>query len=327
MQRFRFVRLWRRPGIAFIGMLLFGFTTAIAVYKACAVERIILTKDPVQVAEYNVGRALTPSEAIDQINDALSAGESDIAESFVALAASHYVVVPSALIARVHQESADRNTIAAHATEIAIASGEFVGDFAGEFVDYSDFRDFGREGLHCVTGEHCSGSALGHAGAGIALAGVSFVVAAPERSEASLVRVADQKGWLNSKLAWKLCKNIVKSAKLSTVTGFVGDLITIYENGSFGTALDTINLIEVPEDAALVARLSLTKGKEVRAILRLLGRKAFRLEEAGTDRAAWVLWAILGFFGFCASCKTTAERMMERHLRRSVSSSRATPVA
>jgi hypothetical protein len=87
MKRSRFARLWRHPGTAIIGTMLFGFTTAIAAYKAVVVEQIIVTGDPVQIVEYNVDQALTPSVAIDQIDDALSKGDPDIAEGFVALAA------------------------------------------------------------------------------------------------------------------------------------------------------------------------------------------------------------------------------------------------
>jgi hypothetical protein len=325
MQRSHFARLWRHPGLTIIGMPLFGFTTAIAAYKAVTMERLLNAGNPVQIADYNIGRALTLSVTIDHINDALSNGEPDIAEEFLALAAEHHVVVPATLIARVHQESADRSTIAARATEIAIGTGEFVGDVAGDVVDYGDFRTLGREGLHCVTADECNGSALVHAGAGIAVTAVTFVVATPERSGASLIRVAEQKGWLNAKSAWGLCKYLMKSAKLSTVTGFVGDLATIYENGGVGADLDTINFVEAPEDSALVARLSLVKGKQLRAILRLLGRKAFSLEQSTTDLARWIVWAIFLFFGFCASCKATAERMMERYPRRYTPRGRITP--
>lgn len=62
-------------------------------------------------------------------------------------------------------------------------------------------------------------------------------------------------------------------------------------------------------------RLAAAKGGATRAILRLLGRAAYRLTAVVFNLAIWLLWATLAALGFCASCKTAVERMTEEYIR------------
>ena len=81
-------------------------------------------------------------------------------------------------------------------------------------------------------------------------------------------------------------------------------------------AMDSLAVAEEPQDMSRLARLSAAKGGKTRAIIKLLGRAAIVLTATTFDLAMWLIWAAFALIGFCASCKTAAERMTQRVLLR-----------
>jgi len=325
MKRSLFARLWRHPVLTCTRILVFGFATSLPASEFFVAARISATGDPVQIADWNVDRVLRPHVAADQIDAALGQSDIDLAESFVALAREHNVYVPRALLNEVQQQRANRDTVIGSATEFSRSfldgkpnsPGGFAGVLAADYVGYGDARDFTSEAYHCLVGEPYNPVVLALSGTGLALTVVSFGLAsAPVRPELSLLKFAEREGRLNTKLVWRLGAVLRNPGKLGALSDFAGDIANVYESGGIASALDTLSLIESPEEAAIVARLSLVKGKEVRAMLRLLGRKAIEGDVNPFDLLKWAVSAILGFLGFCVTCKATAERMTERYLVR-----------
>jgi hypothetical protein len=102
-----------------------------------------------------------------------------------------------------------------------------------------------------------------------------------------------------------------------------GGLVELAENtgrveAKAGTraALDSLAVVEDPQDMSRLARLATAKGSKTRAILKLLGPAAYLLATSALDLAMWLLWAAFAVFGFCASCKAAVERMTQRHILR-----------
>ena len=285
MKRSLLARLWRHSAFAFTRIVLFGIATAVPIGNLVEVGRLSAAGDPVEIADWNVDRILTSGVAEAQIDSALNKGEAEVADGFVALAAEHNVFVPPALIAKVRQAVVDHNAIATDTTQFTrgFLMGEagnavsFAGALAGDYTVYGDIRDFGWEGFNCLTGRSCDPLVLSLAGGGIVLTVASFGLSAPEHTGLSLIKFARRDGRLNPSLLWRLGRSLLNPADSGAFGEFAGNLTSIGERAGIETALDTVSLIEAPEEAALIARLALAKGKKTRAILRLLGRNTFRL--------------------------------------------------
>ncbi len=324
MKRSLFARLWRHPVFVFTRIGLLGFTTAIPIDNLVVIERLRADGDPVKIANWNLDRVLTSAVAKKQIEAALSNGELDIADGIVSLARERNIFVAPDLTAKVRQAVVDQRSLSATATQFgrgfltgkSTDTSSFAGAMTGDYFVYGDLRDFVLGSIDCVTGEHCDPWVLGFAGTGIALTAVTYTssgLTAPERTGLSVIKFAERDRRLNRRLLTRIGELLLKPADLGT---FAENLADIGEHGGLNAALDSLSFIEGPEDALLVERLAIAKGKEARTLLRLLGRKAFRLGVTGYEIAKWAVWALLGFLAFCASCKAKIERMTQDYLMR-----------
>src|SRR5207344_1646229 len=115
--------------------------------------------------------------ATREIEAALAAGDTELARSFVDLAAERGVAVAPALIARTEYAERDaalpsskaasfaRGFVTGKPEDVASAAGMLTGDL---FV-FGDVRDVVREGWHALRGEEVDPLVLGLAGTGIAV--------------------------------------------------------------------------------------------------------------------------------------------------------------
>jgi len=168
--------------------------------------------DPVRIAELGVDRSLDAARAGREIEAALAAGDSELAESFVALARERNIAVDPALLARV--------AAAGHGATAAVHSvGQFVrGFFVGEPEDlaslagtatgdlfvFGDARDAVREGFRLARGEDADELILGLACVGLAItAGTYATVGAsmPARMGLSVIKAARRSGRMGAKLS------------------------------------------------------------------------------------------------------------------------------
>nr|WP_316163004.1 hypothetical protein [Bradyrhizobium sp. SZCCHNRI20481] len=175
---------------------------------------IVAQDDPARLSELQIASVLQndPARIARNIEDALAAGDTDLAESFVALAQDHRVALDEALIQRVSDAVAAEKApgsvakrfasglVTGQADDVASLSGTVAGDL---FV-FGDIRDAVREGKHLVMGEETDRLVLGLATAGLAVTAATYAsvgTAAPVRAGLTLVKDARKVGRLGEGLA------------------------------------------------------------------------------------------------------------------------------
>jgi hypothetical protein len=281
--------------------------------------------DPVKISERALAQSFNRDVAEREIRAALAAGDTNLAQSFVELAADRNVPVDPALADETKQVTVQQASLTSRAGRFVrgLWTGEptdlesLAGTAFGDLFVFGDIRDAAREGTRYLTGQHYDPWILGLAGAGIGITAVTYATAGvtvPERVGLSVVKAARRTGKLNPVL-------LVRAAREAVKVEEGGGLIALAENAGrveskAGTqaALDSLAVAEEPQDMARLARLSTVEGGKTRAIVKLLGRGAIMMSVGALDLAMWVLWAAFALFGFSASCKTAVERMTQRYL-------------
>ncbi|MGJ4925956.1 hypothetical protein ACQR1I_11605 [Bradyrhizobium sp. HKCCYLS2038] len=170
--------------------------------------------DPARLSELQLAPLLQnePARIARSIDDALAAGDPDLAESFVALAGDHHIVLDPALVQRVSDavaaEKAPTSVAKRFATGLVTGQADDVaslsGTVAGDLFVFGDIRDAVREGKHLVMGEETDRLVLGLATAGLAVTAATYVSAggaAPVRAGLTLVKDARKVGRLGEGLA------------------------------------------------------------------------------------------------------------------------------
>lgn len=181
-------------------------------YRAGAV--IAAQEDPARLSDLQIAVLLKSDSALvaRQIEEALAAGDPDLAESFVALAREHRVALDAALVQRVSDAVAAEKAPTAVAMRFAtgLVTGQaddvasLSGTVAGDLFVFGDIRDAVREGKHLVMGEETDRLVLGLATAGLAVTAATYVSAggaAPVRAGLTLVKDARKVGRLGEGLA------------------------------------------------------------------------------------------------------------------------------
>ncbi len=322
------LRAVRHPTFALGGAVVFALAALVFIRGGIATQSALATADdPVKISDQALDRTFDRAVAEREIRSALAAGDLDLAQSFVELAADRGVSLDPALTDQLKQASAERaspvNTAGRFVhglwtgvpTDLASLAGTAFGDL---FV-FGDIRDAAREGTHYLTGEHYDPWILGLAGVGIAITAATYATlgaSAPERVGLSLVKAARRTGRLNPVLAVRAAREAVK------VEG-AGGLVELAENTGrvetkAGTqaVMDSLAVAEQPQDMSRLSRLAAANGGKTRAIIKLLGRAAIVLTASAFNLAMWLFWAAFALFGFCASCKAAVERMTQRHVLR-----------
>jgi len=328
MSRDRALRILGHPALALFGAVAFA-VAALALIRAGvdAQARLDATAaDPVKIADQALDRVFSRDVAEREIGAALAAGDAELAQSFVELAADRSVAIDPALADTVKAASANQASVSNTAgrfvrglwtgepTDAASLAGTAVGDL---FV-FGDIRDAAREGTRYLSGQKFDPWILGLAGVGIAITAgtyASFGLGAPERIGLSLVKAAKRTGRLNPVLAVRAAREVVKVDEAGGLVALAENTGRVETKAGTQAALDSLAVAERPQDMARLARLAAAKGGKTRAIIKLLGRAAIVLTASALDLALWVFWAAFMLLGFCSSCKTAVERMTLRYLR------------
>jgi hypothetical protein len=195
--------------------------------------------DPAELSDILTNSTLrnTPDILAQNVEAALAAGDTDLANSFVDLAAVKNMPVPDELSRRVDDAVAEQNSashfakrfatglVTGNADDVASLSGTVAGDL---FV-FGDIRDVVREGKHLAMGEDTDHLILGLATAGLAVTAATYVSlggAAPLRAGLTLVKDARKVGRLGEGLtqwAGRSAREIVDAPMLqqAVATGSV----------------------------------------------------------------------------------------------------------
>jgi hypothetical protein len=118
-----------------------------------------------------------------EIEAALAAGDADLAQSFIDLAADRDVAVDPALVQRVNAATAEAATTRHKVKSFArgLVSGEpddmaaLAGTAVGDLFVFGDIRDAVREGTRLARGQAADELVLGLASAGIAITAATYV--------------------------------------------------------------------------------------------------------------------------------------------------------
>jgi hypothetical protein len=324
----RFLRLAQHPAFALVCAVLFALIALPLIREGVAARnRLAAADDPVRISDQALDRNFNRDVAEHEIGAALASGDIDLAQSFVALAADRGVPIDPALAAKVKDAGVQQSSVGNTAgrfvhglwtgepTDLASLAGTAFGDL---FV-FGDIRDAAREGTHYLMGRHYDPWIFGLAGVGIAITAATYATAgftAPERVGLSLVKAARRSGRLNPVLAVRAVREAVKVDEAGGLVDLAENTGRLEVKAGPQAAMDSLAVAEEPQDMSRLARLSAAKGGKTRAIVKLLGRAAIVLTATTFDLAMWLIWAAVALIGFCASCKTAAERMTQRILLR-----------
>ncbi len=327
MGKKRFIGALRHPAFALAGAILFAAAAFALVRGGLAAEaRLAAADDPVQISDQALDRVFNREVADREIRSALAAGDTDLAESFVELAADRSVAVDPVLADSAKQAREK-------AASLPSTAGRFVqGLWTGEPVDlaslagtafgdlfvFGDIRDGAREGMRYLTGEKYDPWILGLAATGLAITAATYTslgLTAPERVGLTLVKAARRTGKLNPVLAVRAAREVVKTEEAGGLLELAENAGRIETKAGAQATLDGLAVAEEPADMSRLARLAAAKGGRTRAIVKLLGRAAIVLTASALDVAMWLFWAACALFGFASSCKAVTERATLRYVR------------
>src|SRR5260370_30535895 len=157
--------------------------------------------DPALLADIAVGKALSAPVARTEIDNALNAGDPELAASFLELARDRGIAVEPQLAARVDAANATGAQVVRAAASFGhgLVTGApedlagLAGTATGDLFVFGDIRDAVREGGHLARGKPADELILGLACAGILVTAATYATlgaAVPERVGLSFVKAA-----------------------------------------------------------------------------------------------------------------------------------------
>jgi hypothetical protein len=324
--RKRYIALLRHPAFAVLGAILFAIAAIAFIRGGVEARARLAVDDSVQISDRALDRLFNRDVAEREIRSALAAGDNDLAQSFVELAADRSVTVDPALADEVKQAQVKAGSVAGTAgrfvqglwTGEPVDGASLAGTAVGDLFVFGDIRDAAREGTRYLTGKPADPWILGLAGVGIAITAATYVsvgAATPARVGLTLVKAARRAGRLNPVLAVRIAREAVKVEEAGGIVELVGNVGRVETKAGTQAALDSLKVAEGPQDVSRLARLAAAKGTKTRAIIKLLGRAAIVLTASALDLAMWLFWAAFMLLGFASSCKAAAERMTLRYIR------------
>ncbi|HEV7881683.1 hypothetical protein [Bradyrhizobium sp.] len=229
-----------RIGSAIVGMAGCALACALLWPHARDAGAILAAQDdPAALSDLRLNSALrnSPELIAQNIEAALAAGDADLANSFVELAAAKNIPLADDLSRRVADAVTEQNS-ASHfakrfATGLVTGTADDVaslsGTVAGDLIVFGDIRDVVREGKHLAMGEDTDHLILGLATAGLAVTAATYISlggAVPVRAGLTLVKDARKVGRLGEGLtrwAGRSAREIVDAPMLrqAVATGSV----------------------------------------------------------------------------------------------------------
>lgn len=234
--------------------------------------------DPAMLADIAVDKALSPSLARTEIENALNAGDPELAASFVELARDRGMAVDAPLAARVDaaNEPGAQTARAAVSFGHGFVTGEpedlagLAGTATGDLLVFGDIRDAVREGSRLARGEQADELILGLACAGLLVTAATYATmgaAVPERAGLSFVKAARKTGRLAAPVAEWMTRSLRE----------------VVDTKRLGAALSKAS-ITAPAEAVRLARdaVKLERAEGVVTMMRDVGR----VRAKGGTRAA-----------------------------------------
>lgn len=173
--------------------------------------------DPARLAEVQLEGAFDAAVAQREIEAALVAGDAELAQSFLELAAEQRITVDPGLQARVRDRIVAESSAAGQAGRFArgFVTGEpqdlteLAGTLTGDLFVFGDIRDVLREAGRAVRGEQVDELILGLACIGLAVTGGTYATlgaAAPARIGLSVAKAAGRAGRMSARMTEALVR-------------------------------------------------------------------------------------------------------------------------
>ncbi|ABE63364.1 conserved hypothetical protein [Nitrobacter hamburgensis X14] len=191
---------------------------------------LMVQDDPARLSDLQLDSILRNDPALveQNIKAALAAQDTNLANSFVDLAAARGIPIPGELSQRVAEAVREENStghmagrfLAGLVTGNADDGASLSGTVAGDLCVFGDVRDIMREGKHLAMGEDTDRLLLGLAATGLVVTAATFVSvggAAPARAGLTLVKDARKVGRLGeglSRWAGRSAREMVDTRKL-----------------------------------------------------------------------------------------------------------------
>src|SRR6516165_9990011 len=282
----RLFGITRRPAAALIAGVFCAIAAGVFIRGGIAAhDRVGAADDPVQIADRALARSFNREVAEREIRSALAAGDVDLAQSFVALAAERNVVSDPDLADAVGKAGKEHGSVTSTAGRFVhgLWTGEpsdvasLAGTAFGDLFVFGDIRDAAREGTRYLSGQQYDPWILGLAGVGIAITAVTYAslgATLPERGGLSLVKAARRTGRLNPALVARAVREAVTVEGAGGILGFAQNTGRIEARAGSQAAFDALSVARDPQDVSRMAWLAAAKGGSTRAIVKLLGRAA-----------------------------------------------------
>jgi hypothetical protein len=278
--------------------------------------------DPAQLTELGLDSGFDAERAAREIDAALAANDSELAESFVELARERDVAVDAEHLARVEaaMEAAASPASAARHFARGLVFGEadsvagFGGTALGDLFVFGDVRDATRQGIRFARGEPVDKPVLGLSLAGIAVTAGTYATlgaAVPARIGLSIIKAGAKTGRIGARFL-----RLARLERAENLVRAAGDLGRVQRKAGGRAAIEGLRLAEEPKDLGRLAQLAAAKGTKTRAVLKLLGRGAIALTTGLIELAMWLFWALAHLVGFCVTLKRGAERLTLWAIRR-----------
>jgi hypothetical protein len=346
-----------RIGIALLAAALLAAAAVYTVPRAA--DAVSGLDDPARIAGRALDGTFDAVIAQREIEAALAAQDSELAQSVIDLAGVRHVAIDPALAEKVAAATAEAATMRYRAKSFArgLVTGEpqdmasLAGTTLGDLFVFGDIRDAVREGTRYVRGEQVDQLVLGLAATGIAITAgtyVTFGAATPARAGLTLVKAARKTGRLGVEFteslgrmvrqtsfpaATRAARDTAKVERAGGLLHLVRDVGRIEKAAGGRAALDALKIAKEPRDITRVAKLAEKEGSRTRAILKVAGRSAIMLAASAFDASLWLLGALLAVFGFVSAFKSAVERTAlrifrrrrERHMRKAMQQIAALP--
>ena len=340
-----------RIGTALLAAVLLAAAAAYTVPRTA--DAVSGLDDPARIAGRALDGTFDAVKAQREIEAALAAQDSELAQSVIDLARVRHITINPALAEKVAAATAEAATMRYRAKSFTrgLVTGEpqdmasLAGTTLGDLFVFGDIRDALREGTRYVAGEPVVSRAdvrgeqvdqlvLGLAATGIAITAgtyATFGAATPARAGLTLVKAARKTGRLGAEFTESLGRMVRQTslpaparaaretAKVERAGGLlhlVRDVGRVEKAAGGRAALDALKIAKEPRDITRIAKLAEKEGSRTRAILKVAGRSAIMLAAFAFDASLWLLGALFTVLGFVSALKSAAERTALRIFRR-----------
>lgn len=290
--------------------------------------------DPVALSRLRLDATLDSARVAAGIDEAILAGDVELAESFVALAAERSIAVAPDLALRLQALREGAWVRAASDFGHGFLAGQresdaaFVGALASDVSGFGDLRDLAMEGRKLLGGEGADETILALSAVGLAVSAATWISMGgglPARGGLSAVKAAGKAKLLSPALTASLGRaaagaldrpalaaslgaaarldlaaakvaagGIVRPAALARFSALGQDAGSLYARTGQRGLRQVLAVAEDAGDIRKAARLGAAKPSTARATLKVLGRSALVLGTLGLSVASWML-ALLGY--------------------------------